>query len=49
MYKAYKFRLYLNNNHEKLINKTFGCSRFIYNSFLGKCREKNRYKIFCYV
>ena len=47
MYKAYKFRLYPNNNQEILINKTFGCSRFIYNYFLGICKENNKYiKVF---
>ena len=34
MLKGYKFRMYLNPNQEQLINKTFGCSRFIYNHFL---------------
>ena len=39
MYKAYKFRLYPNDNQKILINKTFGCTRFIYNHFLNKCKE----------
>ena len=39
MYKAYKFRLYSNDNQKILINKTFGCTRFIYNHFLNKCKE----------
>ena len=30
--KGYVFRLYLDKNQEELINKTFGCSRFIYNA-----------------
>lgn len=34
--KAYKFRLYPNNNQKELINRTFGCSRFIYNYYLSK-------------
>lgn len=38
--KAYKFRLYPNVEQETLINKTLGCSRFIYNYFLDKCKEK---------
>ena len=42
MYKAYKFRLYPNNNQEILINKTFGCVRIIYNYFLGICNENNK-------
>jgi putative transposase len=39
MYKAYKFRIYPNNSQIILINKTFGCSRFIYNYFLDKCKK----------
>jgi putative transposase len=34
--KAYKFRIYPNKEQEILINKTFGCSRFIFNHFLEK-------------
>ena len=33
MYKAYKFRLYPNNNQLELINKFFGCNRFVYNYY----------------
>ena len=40
--KAYKFRLYPNNKQKELINKTLGCTRFIYNYFLS-IRE-NEYK-----
>ena len=40
MYKAYKFRLYPNDNQKILINKAFGCTRFIYNHFLNKCKEE---------
>ena len=43
MYKAYKFRLYPTFEQEVLINKTFGCTRFIYNYFLNKCKENNKY------
>ena len=43
MYKAYKFRMYLTCNQKKLVHKTFGCTRFVYNYFLGKCKE-NGYK-----
>ncbi len=40
--KAYKFRAYPNKVQEILINKTFGCSRFIYNNMLGfKKKNKN--------
>lgn len=34
--QAYKFRLYPNKEQELLINKTFGCVRFIYNYYLAK-------------
>ena len=34
IYKAYKFRLYPNYEQIILINKTFGCSRFVYNHYL---------------
>ena len=34
--KAYKFRIYPNKEQEILINKTFGCSRFVFNHFLTK-------------
>ena len=36
MEKAYKFRIYPNKEQEILIQKTFGCSRFIYNYYLAK-------------
>ncbi len=36
MEKAYKFRIYPNNNQKELINKTFGCVRFVYNKYLAK-------------
>ena len=34
--KAYKFRLYPNKEQEMLIQKTFGCVRFVYNYYLDK-------------
>ena len=41
--KGYVFRMYPTKEQEELINKTIGCSRFIYNHFLGdKIKE---YKI----
>ena len=46
MYKAYKFRLYPNDNQKILINKTFGCTRFIYNHFLNKCKEEKFIKAY---
>lgn len=36
MTKAYKFRIYPNKEQELLIQKTFGCVRFVYNYYLGK-------------
>ena len=39
MYKAYKFRLYPNNNQLELINKFFGCNRFVYNYYLDKIKK----------
>ena len=42
MYKSYKFRMYLSHEQSTQINKTFGCTRFIYNYFLNKCKE-NKY------
>ncbi len=46
MYKAYKFRLYPNEEQKVLIHKTFGCYRFIYNYFLDKCKNNKYYKVF---
>ena len=36
MEKAYKFRIYPTHEQEVLIRKTFGCTRFVYNHYLGK-------------
>jgi putative transposase len=41
--KAYKFRLYPNEKQINLINKTIGCSRFVFNFFLSKQKEKETY------
>jgi putative transposase len=41
--KAYKFRIYPNKHQIELINKTIGCSRFVFNFFLGKQKEKDAY------
>ena len=40
MLKAYKFRLYPNKAQEILIQKTFGCVRFVYNQCLAYKIEK---------
>ena len=39
MNKAYKFRIYPNKAQEELIQKTFGCVRFVYNYFLADRKE----------
>ena len=46
MYKAYKFRMYPNSYQKQLLNKTFGCVRFIYNYFLDKCIKNGFIKAF---
>ena len=35
MFKSYKFRLYPNREQETLVQKTFGCVRFVYNQCLA--------------
>ncbi|GAC90889.1 MAG: transposase [Anoxybacillus sp.] len=42
VYKAYRFRIYPNQKQKILINKTFGCARFVFNHFLAKWN--NAYK-----
>ena len=39
MNKAYKYRIYPNPEQEILINKTFGCVRFVYNRMLANRKE----------
>ena len=34
--KAYKFKLYPDDKQKEIINKTFGCSRLVYNHYLDK-------------
>lgn len=36
MNKSFKYRLYPNKDQEILIQKTFGCCRFIYNQMLSE-------------
>lgn len=36
---TYKFRIYPNEEQERQIKKTFGCTRFIYNRFLEQRRD----------
>lgn len=40
MEKAYKFRIYPNKAQEELIQKTFGCTRYVYNYYLAMRKEK---------
>ena len=45
MLKAYKYRIYPNEEQEIQLNKTFGCTRFIYNQMLAdriKSYEENK-------
>lgn len=39
IHRAYRFRLYPNKDQAILINKTIGCSRFVYNYFLNQWNE----------
>ena len=39
MHKAYKFRIYPTQEQAILINKSIGCSRFVFNHFLAKWNE----------
>jgi transposase len=38
--KAYKFRIYPNNIQRVLLNKTFGCCRFAWNSWVENFNKK---------
>lgn len=51
MEKAYKYRIYPNKKQREIIAKTFGCCRFVYNTYLAKrieIYEENKEK-FSYV
>lgn len=39
MHKAFKFRIYPTKEQVTLINKSIGCSRFVFNHFLAKWNE----------
>lgn len=39
LYKAFKFRIYPTKKQITLINKTFGCCRFVFNYFLAQWNE----------
>ena len=45
MFKSYKFRLYPNKEQEILLQKTFGCVRFVYNQCLAYRIDKYKNKI----
>ncbi|MFA8997978.1 IS200/IS605 family element RNA-guided endonuclease TnpB [Clostridioides difficile] len=38
--KAFKFRIYPNKTQKEIIEKSFGCSRFVYNHMLALQKEK---------
>ena len=40
MLKAYKYRIYPNKVQEEVLEKTFGCCRFVYNQTLAYRKEK---------
>lgn len=47
MLKSYKYRIYPNNEQQLYLQKTFGCTRFIYNQMLAdriKNHEENKEK-----
>lgn len=51
MYRAYKYRLYPTPEQEELIQKTFGCCRFVYNNVLAwrkELWEKDKTKVSCF-
>lgn len=50
MERAYKFRIYPSKEQEILIQKTFGCTRFVYNHYLAKRIDlyENEKKSFSY-
>lgn len=39
MERAYKYRIFPNKKQQELIQKTFGCVRFVYNYYLNKRKE----------
>ena len=49
--RVYKFRLHPTNEQKELINKTFGCSRLVYNYYLNKKQElykQEKISLSCY-
>ena len=47
--KGYTFRLYPTEEQKVLIEKSFGCSRYIYNYFLDKTNGRKYIKTFDYI
>ena len=43
--RSYKFRLYPSNSEQELINKTIGCSRFVYNQMLARKKDNSKLNI----
>ena len=41
IYKSYQFRLYPNDSQIIMIQKTFGCTRFVYNHYLEKRKKEH--------
>lgn len=39
-YKAYKYRIYTTYQQTELINKTIGCTKFVYNTLLAGCKKQ---------
>ena len=39
MEKAFKYRIYPTKKQQELIQKTFGCVRFVYNYYLNKRKK----------
>ena len=44
MYKGYEYRIYPNKTQQKLLAKTFGCCRYVYNHFLARRIEYHEKK-----
>ncbi|MFZ3588935.1 IS200/IS605 family element RNA-guided endonuclease TnpB [Bacillus sp. DJP31] len=42
-HKAHKFRIFPNQQQRILLNKTIGCTRFVFNFLLGKQKEQDAY------
>jgi putative transposase len=40
--KAYKYRIYPNEEQKEKLNKTFGCVRFVWNKFVESFNDTNK-------